>query len=43
MAIPYRGVTSASTYFITAGTYDKMHLLQSDSHGRPFLPDPASL
>jgi len=29
MAIPYRGTTSASTYFITAGTYDKVHVLQS--------------
>lgn len=29
MAIPHRGTTSASTYFITAGTYNKMHLLQS--------------
>jgi len=30
MTIPYRGATSASTYFITAGTYLKKHLLQSD-------------
>jgi len=30
MAIPYRGTTSASTYFVTAGTYDKVHVLQSD-------------
>jgi len=30
MAIPYRGKTTASTYFVTAGTYLKKHLLQSD-------------
>ncbi|MGO9516050.1 MAG: REP-associated tyrosine transposase, partial [Candidatus Korobacteraceae bacterium] len=29
-AIPYRGRTTASTYFVTAGTYLKKHLLQSD-------------
>jgi putative transposase len=29
MAIPYRGETSCSTYFITAGTCSKAHLLQS--------------
>ncbi len=30
MAIPYRGLTSHSTYFITASTYMKQHLFQSD-------------
>lgn len=30
MAIPYRGATSNSTYFIIAGTYNKANLLQSD-------------
>ena len=30
MSIPYRGVTTASTYFITAGTYNKTNLLQAD-------------
>ena len=29
-AIPYRGTTSSSTYFVTAGTYNKANLLQSD-------------
>lgn len=30
MTIPHRGVTSCSTYFITAGTFNKTHVLQSD-------------
>lgn len=30
MAIPYRGQTSQSTYFITADCYEKQRLLQSD-------------
>jgi putative transposase len=30
MAIPHRGVTSHSTYFLTAGTSNKMRLLQSE-------------
>src|SRR5450755_475590 len=30
MAIPYRGVTTCSTYFLTAGTYNKINILQSD-------------
>lgn len=30
MAIPYRGRTSQSTYFITASTFDKRNILQSD-------------
>ena len=30
MAIPYRGITSGSTYFLTAGTYNKINILQSD-------------
>lgn len=29
-AIPYRGETSCSTYFLTAGAFNKMRLLQSD-------------
>jgi|SRR5271165_3704254 len=30
MAIPYRGTTTAATYFVTAGTSFKQNLLQSD-------------
>jgi putative transposase len=30
VTIPYHGQTSASTYFITAGVFCKMNLLQSD-------------
>ncbi len=30
MTIPHRGITSCSTYFVTAGTYNKTYLLQSD-------------
>ena len=30
MSIPYRGRTSASTYFVTAGVFCKMNLLQSE-------------
>jgi len=30
MAIPHRGETSCSTYFVTAGTFNKIHVLQSD-------------
>jgi putative transposase len=30
MAIPYRGTTSSSTYFLTAGTYNKTRILQSE-------------
>jgi len=30
MTIPYRGHTSESTYFVTASTYSKHHLLQSE-------------
>ena len=30
MAIPYRGATSSTTYFITAGTFCKKNLLQSE-------------
>lgn len=30
MTIPYRGTTSNSTYFLTAGTYNKINILQSD-------------
>jgi putative transposase len=30
MAIPHRGWTSDSTYFVTASAYDKKRLLQSD-------------
>jgi putative transposase len=29
MGVPHRGETSCSTYFITAGTYSKIHVLQS--------------
>lgn len=30
MTIPHRGQTSSSTYFTTAGVWNKMHLLQSE-------------
>jgi hypothetical protein len=30
VAIPHRGTTSSSTYFLTAGTYNKINILQSD-------------
>jgi putative transposase len=30
VAIPHRGTTSNSTYFLTAGTYNKINILQSD-------------
>ncbi len=30
MAIPHRGLTSSSTYFLTAGTWNKTNILQSD-------------
>jgi putative transposase len=30
MAIPYRGRTSASTYFVTASVFDKKSLFQSE-------------
>ena len=30
MAIPYRGETTCSTCFLTAGAFNKMRLLQSD-------------
>lgn len=36
MTIPYRGTTSCSTYFLTAGTHDKANILQSDRMGELF-------
>ncbi len=30
MAIPHRGWTSNSTYFVTASAFDKKHLFQSE-------------
>jgi len=36
MSVPNRGETSCSTYFITAGTYNKTHVLQSDRMGELF-------
>ncbi len=36
MAIPHRGETSCSTYFITAGTFNKVYLLQSERMGKLF-------
>ena len=30
MSIPHRGETSCTTYFITAGTYCKQNILQSE-------------
>jgi hypothetical protein len=30
MPIPHRGTTSSSTYFVTANTFCKQNLLQSD-------------
>jgi putative transposase len=37
MAAPYRGVTGSGTYFITAGTFQKQSLLQSDRMAGLFL------
>lgn len=36
MAIPYRGTTTAATYFVTAGTSFKQNLLQSDGMAELF-------
>jgi REP-associated tyrosine transposase len=36
MAIPYRGTTTAATYFVTAGTSFKQNLLQSDRMAQLF-------
>ncbi len=37
MAIPLRGHTSESTYFVTASTYCKQHLLQSERAALLFI------
>jgi len=37
MTIPYRGHTSKLTYFVTASTYCKQHLLQSERSALLFL------
>ena len=37
MSIPLRGCTGDGTYFITASTYLKQHLLQSDHTARLFI------
>jgi putative transposase len=37
MPISHRGLTSTSTYFITASTYQKTHILQSDRMTRLFI------
>ena len=37
MAIPYRGSTGNNTYFITASTFEKAALLQSDRMARLLL------
>lgn len=37
MTIPYRGVTSQSTYFVTANTFQKKNLFQVDRNARLFL------
>jgi putative transposase len=37
MVAPYRGNTGSGTYFITAGTFQKQQLLQSDRMARLFL------
>jgi putative transposase len=37
MAAPYRGNTGSGTYFITAGTFQKRQLLQSDRMAQLFL------
>ena len=37
MAIPHRGQTSQSTYFISASTYQKMSLFQTDRMATLFL------
>ncbi len=36
MGVPYRGETSCSTYFITASTFNKAYLLQSERMGKLF-------
>ena len=36
MSVPYRGRTSSTTYFVTAGTFCKKHLLQSDRSAQLF-------
>ena len=40
MTIPYRGTTSCSTYFATAGTYNKIHVLQSERMAELFCETP---
>jgi putative transposase len=37
MAAPHRGNTGSGTYFVTAGTFQKQQLLQSDRMARLFL------
>ncbi len=37
MAAPHRGNTGSGTYFITASTFQKQHLLQSERMARLFL------
>jgi putative transposase len=37
MTIPYRGVTTQSTYFVTANTFQKKNLFQADRNARLFL------
>ena len=36
MSIPHRGCTSSTTYFVTAGTFCKKYLLQSDRMAQLF-------
>lgn len=37
MAIPYRGTTGDGTYFVTASTWEKQSLLQSDRMAKLFV------
>src|SRR5258706_4084736 len=37
MTIPYRGQTGNSTYFVSANTWERKRLLQSDRSARLFL------
>ena len=37
MTIPYRGTTSAGTYFVTASTWEKQCLLQSERMAKLFV------
>ncbi len=40
MAVPYRGITSNGTYFITSATYEKISVFQTDRMAQ-FFPGSA--